>query len=438
MIETVVFISVVFVWLVFVWLARLLISYKDIATKRLNHEPTTGGVNFHVLLPVLNENTRLNEFVEYFQSELVARYSDIDLWIVTTERERVEYPQSYTIQAASKFAKRYKNIHHVHYPKTTGVMAHQLNFALEHLPREGLAAVYNADSRPEAETFSWVNKNYKKDAREVFQQYGEYTKNYGYVSKRPGSAALVANMLWQCRWSLGFEYYRAYIGMKRRNWHPYLRPFNYCIGHGLIVDIRTLRSVKFSERTSNEDAIFGIEIAARGLGLCPVPYFDLSESPDRLSSIYKQKSVWFQGPYQALKYRRLVSGSNIGTRGVAIACLKLFSHAIYWIAGPVAVTTSLVIGVTLAACGDVVGVLSIISPMMFLAVPLLLSCRLLKKLDITNDPIKSAKLDWLTVLFGSLVAYTIHGAAAFRGVVFASRIQRGDKPKTTMIQYGDI
>lgn len=317
-------------------------------------------------------------------------------------------------------------------------MAHQLNYAVERMPSNGLYAVYNADSRPEPKTFSWIAQHSSTTKQLLFQQYGIYTKNYSYIKAR---SLLIANMYWQCRWTIGFEYYRAASAMRRKKWPAPMRAFNYCIGHGLFISADLIKQIRFSETTTNEDAILGLEATLRHIPIQPVPYFDLSESPDRVSSIYHQKTNWYQGPFQASLYFRLLKTRYPDTdiASLALNCLKLFSHAVYWIVGPLTVVlcVTMTVAVSITTPPQSYILLFILPPLAFLILPGLLAHVVCKRLDIAGYTSSPAIHLFKSLLLGSLPSYIVHGAAGIRGLLLSKRILHGTKIKTKMAQYGE-
>jgi hypothetical protein len=66
----------------------------------------------------------------------------------------------------------------INYPFSSGKMAHQLNYCLKLLIDKGfwhneLLGIYYADSRPDSETFFWLNQR-SNGSGLVFQQYEKY------------------------------------------------------------------------------------------------------------------------------------------------------------------------------------------------------------------------------------------------------------------------
>jgi len=295
-----------------------------------------------ILIPVLAEVGRIEKTVEYFIGTF-SRDVNIKLVLITSESEYLYYPKTQnTIFAAKELAKRHNDkVIHCHYPKTNGRMSHQLNWGIKNLGEsitgDSLIAIYNADSKPHPETFKWIlfKRSLDPDLN-VFQQHGDYTKN---INSKTNSIILSA-ALWQNRWAIGFELFKAIRSVKSYK-NNFFRPLNYLIGHGLIISKSVYdKSVGFSEIFHNEDAILGLELSFIKEKITPLPYFDISDTPDTIPSLYRQKIHWFLGPSQSFNYFKYLSkkyrGYSLKERTVLLfQAFKLFLHAIYWIFGPV-------------------------------------------------------------------------------------------------------
>lgn len=416
-----------------VWLFRIVYVYKSIKKSRSkqlsNHRPNT---SIHIILPVLNEDRRLKDFVDYFHT-LKKKFPSLDLWLVTTEREKHQYAGAKTIELSQEYAKTTQSIHHVHYPHTSGVVAHQLNYVLDYIPANGFTSIYNADSRPDQRTFSWMLS--QDDSKpQVFQQYGIYTKNLEYLLSQPMKFLLLANAFWQVRWSIGLEYYRSDSSTRRHNWPEITHAFSYCISHGLFVTTGFLKQLRFSETTINEDAIFGIESAMQNVDIQPIPYFDTAESPDSVRSIYEQKTNWYQGTFQAPLYYKNLKENAQSKIKLLLICTQQFSYSFYWILGPVFITAMIALSL-INTFFHPTDILYLLAPLSFLILPALASQLALNELE--NGKVSIPKLlTWL--LLGSVPAYIIHGAAGINGIINSRRIAMGHKLKTHMSQDGEL
>jgi len=144
---------------------------------------------------------------------------------------------------------------HTHYPKTKGIMAHQLNYAIDNLnkilnkevsKKNTYIGVYNADSKPNKNTLTVLGKNatdYKATKGEyppVFQQISAYLHNYFSYSATLKGSFLKASSLAQTRWALGSEipmlirqsnFWERKKNKKMSLLEEIFEPAAYCVGH---------------------------------------------------------------------------------------------------------------------------------------------------------------------------------------------------------------
>lgn len=423
-------ISTGFTVLSLLWMMRIVKSTFILRKMRSTNTKAQNTIDFYILLPVLNENSRLREFVSYYLDSLLPSYSNLHLVIITTEKEKYLYSGSKTISIAEQLAKKHNSISHLHAPNQTGAMAHQLNYTVKKLPDNSICVVYNADSRPEPQTFRWVSSRVNIGVNQAFQQYGLYLKNTNFLLKQKMNRILLANAYWQCRWSLGFEFYRAHVAQSRHTLQLLLRPFSYCIGHGIFMTTNLIKSIRFSEATVNEDAILGLELTRNNVALSPVPFFDIADSPDSVKSIFVQKSVWFQGPYQSMLYYKLLKGTKISPL-LLLNSIKLFFHALYWVLGPF-----LAVVLFIAVVVSPENILLLVPPVVFIVLPTVVVKIIFERI-IPSSCQYSKQVHYMSLILGSIPAYIVHGAAAIRGIVLSRSMSRGNKPKTAMSQNGE-
>lgn len=349
-----------------------------------------------------------------------------------------------TIEVARKLALTDNRVSVYHCPFVNGKMAHQLNYAIKAIIQKGVSddalfAVYNADSRPDKRTFDWVFRKASEGNIKVFQQYGNYLKNIKNF-KGWGGSILIAAALWQTRWSIGFEIFNALKQLRFKNRSEkkfYNYPLNYCIGHGLFFtkDI-FLKLDGFSEQTHNEDAIFGLELSYDHELIMPVPYFDESDSPDTVKSLYLQKASWFFGPLQAYKYygqicnKRKITKTGDEVR-LLILTAKLFSHALYWVLGPTFFFLSL--WLALAKLNFLWLVLA--ESILFLTMPDFFAWLVIRRKGDQNKNYE--RVSFRSLLFGPIICYFFHGLSAYRALAqilitffFGKPVQ---KQKTQMV-----
>lgn len=407
------------------WLLRIIYSnywiHKQLHATG-NNPKAIGCV--HVIIPVLAEVGRIGKTAEYF-IDTFANKINFKLILVSTEKEWGDYGGApNTIDVCTSLAKRYPEVVlHLHYPETTGRMAHQLNYAIKNIGKslgaDDIIAIYNADSRPHPLTFQWVLSRRADNARlGVFQQYGDYTQN---ISKKTG-AVLLSAALWQNRWAVGFELFNSIKSERFYSNQGIMRSLNYCIGHGLFISKEIIeRAGGFSEIFHNEDAILGLELSHLKERISPIPFFDTSDTPDTIRGLYSQKINWFFGPFQAFNYFRKLNDKykdNLFLEKIVlfVQSFKLFLHAIYWICGPSAMVYVLLYPIIR---GDIVLFLfSYSSFFAFFVLPNILS---VVGSDIQEKKYILSPMVIIKLLYGGPVCYFLHGLSAISAVALSAK-----------------
>jgi len=435
------------------WCLRIARSFRWIKEERSRFEIVENSGRTYLLIPVLAEADILERTAAYFSDTFLSKRKNTFLVLITAEREREASGSTTTIDIAKKLARENEHIVHVHFPGRNGKMAHQLNYAIhelsdgnEKLQEADLVGIYNADSRPEKETLDWVVYNFEKNKHRVFQQYGWYVGNTGILQTLPYSSILLAAALWQTRWAMGFEIYNArkqFRFWERGNKLAFNYPLNYCIGHGLFFTKSIFEELGgFNEAMHNEDAIWGLQLSNMQEPIIPIPYFDVSESPDSIKALYEQKANWYLGPLQSYEYPREIVGDD--QRSVReksrlyVLTTKLFFHALYWIGGPTLLVALLILSVsTLNPWGIAVSILAFAS---FVMIPGFYAYKLTKELGIPAGNGLSSRRAVGALMKGSFGAYLLHGASAYRGIVkYGNRLSGREiaKQKTMMLHRSD-
>lgn len=384
-----------------------------------------------ILIPVLAEVNRIEKTVEYF-IDTFSHDSNIKIVLITSESEYLYYPKTpNTVTISKNLSEQHKNhVIHCHYPEITGRMSHQLNWGIKSLgnliKNNDLIAVYNADSKPHPKTFNWIaSKRSTEPNLNIFQQYGDYTKN---INSKTNSILLSA-ALWQNRWAVGFELFKAIRSLKSHK-NNVFRPLNYLIGHGLVLSKSVYdKSVGFSEIFHNEDAIIGLEFSFTKEKITPLPYFDTSDTPDTVTSLYKQKIHWFFGPFQAFNYFAYLNNKYkkfpIKERTVLLfqAC-KLFLHSIYWVFGPLFMFFILLYPLWVRDIH-----LLIVAYLIFL---IYFSFPNLLALNLSETKNNHKKLSTLISSFlgGGIICYLLHGLSAISAIALSLKNLFLGKPIT--------
>ncbi len=332
-----------------------------------------------------------------------------------------------TIKCANRLYNKFKPYVKVfHYPRTDGKMAHQVNYGVKKskyflkTDDSTIFAIYNADSKPDKLTFDYVNSVAPKDNSFIFQQHGNYLKNYHYYNcANIRNAILFSAAQWQTKWSLGVELFNALLqapAKKLPSWAKrYLYPANYCVGHGLFITQMIYEKIGgLSETTYNEDAEFGLELSYFEIPITPIPFFDLSDSPNSIKSLYIQKSGWFFNPLQAFSYYSLINNKYKNTKMDRIKLFSMsfrfFLYAAYWLMGPV-----LFLSILLSSLLDIAFLYWFISAYFgYLIIPTMFSWVVINNLDLNKTFKVNKTKPILDIIMGSGLAYLLHGMSAYR------------------------
>ncbi len=314
----------------------------------------------YLIIPMLNEQKIAKKTYLNFK-QLTQKMKNVKVMFVTTSKEVKKDGNLTTYEILKELIKNDDKIFLCNYPQKTGVMAHQVNYAIKEIEKyrfnheKIIIGVYNADSKINVETIEYVlekeeNKNENEDV--CYQQYSWYKLCDN--SKHKGIIASAS--LWQTRWSLTFEIFR----VKQQEWintiyekvnrFKILRPFNrilhivfekmnYVIGHGFYMDIDLLHKIGgFPENTINEDAFLGYIINNKNIKIDVIPYLEKADFAPSIPVYIKQQTTWVNGPIYAFEYLKLYKKNNKSKKSekirAFILAIKLFLHFIYWLASP--------------------------------------------------------------------------------------------------------
>lgn len=427
--------------LTFVWVIRVWQASQWLRRARKDVQRTGVNTPVFVIIPVLDEAGRIEATTEY----LCRTFSDpqVRIILVTTEREH-EINQigssRDTLSVAQQLTKKFPQVTTIHYPEKTGWMAHQLNFAYQWLQKQAqfpdsIIGIYNADSRPEAETLDWILQDRQNHPdHKAWQQFSKYTNNIQHLRAQPGSTILESAAWWQTRWSIGFEIPNAMRQEALVDRGSVWYPMTYAIGHGLFLTQEALLTVHgFSEDSRNEDAILGLALSYHQIPLIPVPFFDQVEAADSVRGWITQQTNWFFGPAEAFTYNKIIRrqlGHDFHWR-LHLITLELYLHALYWLFGP----TFMVASIIMAAVGGFIPLFWVIMIwQIYIIIPNILSWQSVVQLRFPK--FQSNRVLLRVFLFGSIPMYALHGYAAYRALwlIIWSRIRQQSipKPKTPM------
>lgn len=402
--------SIILIILLLTWEINLLRAFRFLSrnSETKHAKRVVNEEKFIILIPVYKETKIVSETVDYFYSNFVKESPNIYLYFITTAKESSEVT---TKDILEKKIAGLSRVFLFHSENIDGNMATQLNLALNHLKNEEdtFIAIYNADSRPDRNTFKWIEQNPNGKNAKVYQQYGDYTLNLKEIMKNENflnKSILVSALAWQCRWSLGFEIPHA-LSQSSKRMGSFNPPMNYTIAHGLFVRKKTLNECSnFDERVHIEDAMLGLVLNAKGIIIHPMPIFDKAETPKEVQNLFIQKKNWYQGPFQAFDYYRLIRKqfSTLSKLKLAILTTKLFFHSIYWILTPSMIFFLILLSIIL---GNQYIIWGVFISLAFIVIPNLSSIYYFEK-----------KYYFKELIFGGIPFFLLHGVAGYYSIYF--------------------
>ena len=250
-----------------------------------------------------------------------------------------------TKEILEKDIKHHPNTEIINYPNNNETATIQLNYGLEQIyqksSKDSWVCVYNADSRPNLDTFQAVAQtktkyevNYKKSAN-IIQQSSLFTLNLSKIRNNLPGFLLQAGGLYQTRFTLIRELFlfrsqSFFSNVKSNKFFDFFfkTQSSYCVGHGMFINFDYFKSRNFYPvETLNEDVPFGYYTCVMNEPIIPLQLLENSDTPITISSLINQKTVWFN-PFlelitcwkQATKQKKYISLAllNIFTMRFAI------------------------------------------------------------------------------------------------------------------------
>lgn len=340
---------------VFRYLLRLstfIREYKKV--KKLSNQNLEKKLLF--VIPMYKEKKLAKETFDFF-ANISKLSSKIYIAFVCTAKEDAigEEITTYDILEACRILENNQNIKIYKYPETTGIMAHQVNYAVKSFYEESQdkdfwVAIYNCDSRIYENSLNEIFYNVNKaDNKTVFQQYSYY-----HIPGKGGTSITMSGAVWQTRWSIFKENAMARNRCRMRSRHKkfnafwaLFEPFSYCIGHGIVINAETFIGIGgMPEDSINEDTFMGYVICSEGMLIKPLYSLEKAESVGKVKTLISQQTSWYNGPVQSMKYYKSYCEDNNCTfkRPICkeenrlqakIRALRSFDYAICWLASPV-------------------------------------------------------------------------------------------------------
>jgi cellulose synthase/poly-beta-1,6-N-acetylglucosamine synthase-like glycosyltransferase len=194
----------------------------------------------------------------------------------------------------------------IEYPHTEGLVAHQINFAINSLTNRSshdYIGIYNADSRPPLDTLIQAEEiiQVRSSAHTpVIQQSSLFTLN---VNNDDTSYSGKANAIHQSLWTLKHEitmlrlqskhapYLDDHPSILQQLWHT---RFTVCVCHGLFINSDYYDKLPLPENSVIEDTSYGLLQCLNHTPVVPLYALENSESPTSLTAGISQKRTWFR------------------------------------------------------------------------------------------------------------------------------------------------
>lgn len=328
-----------------------------------------------IAIPVLKEQNCIEDTIKYFNTIT----NDIPIVLITTQKEIKEnLTNQKTTQdiIKEKILTKYPNIYWINYPYTEGYMSNQLNYMLEHLENilnrkmdlnKTYLALYNADSRPNENTFEEIKQKIEKN--DVIQQYSYCMQNYEKIKGIPK----------------GFAIYQSNFELKTGLINSFLKSnilYTHVVGHGLIINMQLLKKLgNFNTEFWCEDIYLGMQLKFNNIKITPLLTLENIETPDKLIKIIKQNSVWFKTTSQFWKiYKDIIKRGPIKNKiNGFLGVLNEFKCAINWISFPIILLLSIIISIIIK---DYLLLLSVIvSYVIYIIVNTICTINIINQLD---------------------------------------------------------
>lgn len=232
-----------------------------------------------------------------------------------------------------------EKVYHFHYPNNEGIMADQLNFVLDNFEfkdeKNYYFSVYNADSIPNKDTIkevlTTINEN---DNPKVIQQYSVPISNWNDLSN-----LMKGFSIYQSNFELRYGLINSYF--------PNKLLYTYIVGHGMYIRVDILKQIGgFETKYWCEDIYMSYVLRNKDISIYPIKTLEIMQSPQYLSILTKQNSVWFKTSFECLKIFKDIFKQNKKINLNSIGWLmQRIRMNITWLGIPIAFLYTLIISI---------------------------------------------------------------------------------------------
>ena len=320
---------------------RYIIFLKKINVEN-NEKVDNKNNNLIIVIPCLREQNYIENTILHFKQIC----DNIPIVIITTQKEIAEnVVGEITTQEVvkNKIINKYKNIYWVDYPYKNGYMAHQLNYMLNNIEnifgrkvdlKNTYLALYNADSKPNKDTFYNIKQKIS-EGNNVIQQYAYCMQNYDEIS----------NIL------KGFSIYQSCFEIKTGLINGIINNdlfYTHVVGHGLIINLQTLKeNNNFNTKFWCEDIYLGLQLKFNNEKITPLLTLENMETPNRLNKLIKQNAVWFKTTSEFWKiFKDIIKNDKVKNKIKGfIEIINEFKCAFNWLLFPFTIILGIIFSI---------------------------------------------------------------------------------------------
>lgn len=232
-----------------------------------------------------------------------------------------------------------EKVYHFHYPNNEGIMADQLNYVLNNFEfkdeKNYYFSVYNADSIPNKDTIkevlTTINEN---DNPKVIQQYSVPISNWNELSN-----LMKGFSIYQSNFELRYGLINSYF--------PNKLLYTYVVGHGMYIRVDILKQIGgFENKYWCEDIYMSYVLRNKDISIYPIKTLEIMQSPQYLSILTKQNSVWFKTSFECLKIFKDIFKQNKKINLNSIGWLmQRIRMNITWLGIPIAFLYTLILSI---------------------------------------------------------------------------------------------
>ena len=305
-----------------------------------------------------------------------------------------------------------EKVYHFHYPNNEGIMADQLNYVLNNFEfkdeKNYYFSVYNADSIPNKDTIkevlTTINEN---DNPKVIQQYSVPISNWNELSN-----LMKGFSIYQSNFELRYGLINSYF--------PNKLLYTYVVGHGMYIRVDILKQIGgFETKYWCEDIYMSYVLRNKNISIYPIKTLEIMQSPQYLSILTKQNSVWFKTSFECLKIFKDIFKQNKKINLNSIGWLmQRIRMNITWLGIPIAFLYTLIISIFNK--NIIMFCLSVLSYFVMIVLEYGSTIKLIEKLTETTFKNK------IKILINTIVATTISNI----GPIYSLISRKKEKYKT--------